>query len=204
MAQRLAGRRLLVVGAGQQTYGMPDPPIGIGSAICELASLEGAADVLGGLDALALNTGIATGNRLADTTPEDWDRTMAVNVRAHFLALRAALDILMPGSAVTITSSTAASSASTDTAMFRSTRSSYHHPPPPIRVPGAHPSARRPSECGRAPRWAADTRTPGSLRDIRASQLSGSPSPCGNPGGQGHHEGSSPTVDVPRVGSALV
>lgn len=159
VAQRLAGRRLLVIGAGQQTYGLPDPPKGIGGAICELASLEGAvvavadidadaaqvtvdriaraggiahalrgdasdpddatrlieeaAGVLGGLDALALNTGIATGNRLAGTTPDDWDRTMAVNVRAHFLALRAALDILVPGSAVTITSSTAARAVTT-------------------------------------------------------------------------------------------
>ncbi len=157
--QRLAGRRLLVIGGGQQTYDLPEPPIGIGRAICELAALEGAdvavadidaaaaqltidsitecggaahlvqgdasepeaatrilcaaADCLGGLDALVLNTGIAAGNKLTGTTPADWDRVMAVNVRAHFLALQAALNILEPRSAITITSSTAARAVTT-------------------------------------------------------------------------------------------
>ncbi len=157
--QRLSGRRLLVIGGGQQTYGLPDPPLGIGRAICELAALEGAhvavadidpaaaeltadeivnaggtahivhgdasdasdvsrmildaADALGGIDALALNTGIASGNHLSGTSVADWDRVMSVNVRSHFLALQVALDILEPGSAVTITSSTAARAVTT-------------------------------------------------------------------------------------------
>ena len=151
---QLAGRRLLVVGGGQQDYGQHDPPIGIGRAISLLAAREGAtvavadldlaaaretaeritaeggtavalagdaadteqsartitdaADALGGLDALVLNTGIAYGLGLAGTSASDWDKVLAVNVRAHFLALQAALPILTPGGAVTMTSSTAA------------------------------------------------------------------------------------------------
>jgi NAD(P)-dependent dehydrogenase (short-subunit alcohol dehydrogenase family) len=33
---------LLVIGGGQQTYGLPDAPIGIGRAVCMLAAREGA------------------------------------------------------------------------------------------------------------------------------------------------------------------
>jgi len=150
----LAGRRLLVVAGGQQTYGQTDPPTGIGRAISLLAAREGAAvavadidhdaaqatvdritaeggtghavagdasdpgdagriltdaaNVLGGLDAMTLNTGIAAGLGLTQTTCADWDRVMAVNVRAHFLALQAAVTVLEPGGAITLTSSTAA------------------------------------------------------------------------------------------------
>lgn len=150
----LAGRRLLVIGGGQQDYGQPDPPIGIGRAICVLAAREGAhvavadldpnaarstvehiiavggiafafagdasdpahvdrivddaAAALGGLDALAINTGIAAGVGLTGTTPADWQRVFDVNVHAHFLALRAALPVIEPGGAITLTSSTAA------------------------------------------------------------------------------------------------
>lgn len=151
---RLTDRSLLVIGGGQQTYGLVDPPLGIGRAICELAAAEGArvavADIdraaaqitvdqittrgaeayalcgdaadpddarrimveaierLGGLNLLVLNTGIAGGNGLEGTTAADWDRVMAVNVRSHFLALQAASELLEPGGAVTLTSSTAA------------------------------------------------------------------------------------------------
>ncbi|MCW2672426.1 MAG: oxidoreductase [Frankiales bacterium] len=39
---RLQGRRLIVLGAGQQTYGQADPPVGHGRAISVLAAREGA------------------------------------------------------------------------------------------------------------------------------------------------------------------
>lgn len=156
---RLVGRRLLVVGGGQQAYGQDDPPIGIGRASCVLAAREGAtvavadldlaaaqgtadliaeeggtavalagdaadpadsarivtdaAGALGGLDALVVNTGIAYGLGLTGTSAADWDRVMAVNVRAHFLILQAAMAVLEPGAAVTLTSSTAARVVST-------------------------------------------------------------------------------------------
>jgi NAD(P)-dependent dehydrogenase (short-subunit alcohol dehydrogenase family) len=47
---RLRGRRVLVVGAGRETYGMPDPPVGNGQAISRLAAREGAAVACADLD----------------------------------------------------------------------------------------------------------------------------------------------------------
>jgi NAD(P)-dependent dehydrogenase (short-subunit alcohol dehydrogenase family) len=47
---RLAGRRILVVGAGRETYDMPDPPVGNGQAISRLAAREGAAVACADLD----------------------------------------------------------------------------------------------------------------------------------------------------------
>ena len=49
----LSGRRLLVVGGGQQTYGIPDAPIGIGRAICVLAAREGARVAVADIDPAA-------------------------------------------------------------------------------------------------------------------------------------------------------
>ena len=46
----LTGRRVLVVGGGQQTYDLPDAPIGIGRATSVLAAREGAAVVVADLD----------------------------------------------------------------------------------------------------------------------------------------------------------
>ncbi|HXY43814.1 MAG TPA: SDR family NAD(P)-dependent oxidoreductase [Acidimicrobiales bacterium] len=150
----LAGRRILVVGAGQQAGPGPDSPMGNGRAISVLAAREGAsvgcwdreeesaratsrlvaqegspavvvvadasdpdackeavslaAEGLGGLDGLVLNIGIGRGRGLAETTVDDWDTTFAVNVRAHFLACRAAVPLMAPGSAVVFISSVAA------------------------------------------------------------------------------------------------
>jgi len=55
MAQgRLAGRRVLVVGAGQQDHGIADPPIGNGRAISVLFAREGASIALADVDAASL------------------------------------------------------------------------------------------------------------------------------------------------------
>jgi NAD(P)-dependent dehydrogenase (short-subunit alcohol dehydrogenase family) len=151
---RLEGRRVLVVGGGQQTYGMEDPPVGNGRAIsvtcaregasvavadidlaaaeetAELARAEGdgkvhalAADAsdeqavvdmigrteeaLGGLDGLVLNVGIGAGIGLQNTSVEDWDRVMAVNVRAHFLGLKHGLPRMGPGASAVLIGSLA-------------------------------------------------------------------------------------------------
>jgi NAD(P)-dependent dehydrogenase (short-subunit alcohol dehydrogenase family) len=150
---RLAGRRLLVVGAGTRHTDDPDAPIGNGRAIATLAAREGAkvacadrdeaaalataelitaaggsaevlvADVtrpedcaavvagaearLGALDGLVLNVGIGEGRRLEGTSVEDWDRTFAVNVRAHFLVCQAAVPNLAERAAVVFISSIA-------------------------------------------------------------------------------------------------
>jgi NAD(P)-dependent dehydrogenase (short-subunit alcohol dehydrogenase family) len=141
--ERLAGRRVLVVGGGQQDHGLPDPPIGNGRAMSVLFGREGAAvavadidrasaeataalvraegaevavlvedasteegvsalvagarDALGGLDALVLNIGTAAGLGLRGTSAEDWDRTLAVNLRSQFLGCKHGLAAMADG-----------------------------------------------------------------------------------------------------------
>ena len=73
---------------------------------CERIVAE-AEQALGGLDGLVLNIGIAVGARLAGTDAEAWDRTFAVNLRAHFLIARAALPRLASGSGLVFISSIA-------------------------------------------------------------------------------------------------
>jgi NAD(P)-dependent dehydrogenase (short-subunit alcohol dehydrogenase family) len=51
---RLAGRRILIVGAGQQDHGVEDPPIGNGRAISVLFAREGANLALADVDASSL------------------------------------------------------------------------------------------------------------------------------------------------------
>jgi NAD(P)-dependent dehydrogenase (short-subunit alcohol dehydrogenase family) len=149
----MAGRRVLVVGGGQQSHGVEDPPMGNGRAIALVCAREGAAvavaDIdlrsaqetvdlvrkeggvgaalaadatdepsvvgmveaaeraLGGLDGLVLNPGIAAGLGLRNTTVEDWDRVMAVNLRAHFLGLKHALPRMARGGAAVLIGSLA-------------------------------------------------------------------------------------------------
>lgn len=69
--------------------------------------VDDAARALGGLDGLVLNVGIGRGFRLGGTSAEDWDAAFAVNVRAHFLAARAAVDRFDPGSSIVFVSSVA-------------------------------------------------------------------------------------------------
>lgn len=71
------------------------------------AMVSEAAQLLDGLDALVLNVGIGRGRGLAKTTAADWDLVFAVNLRAHFLALQAAMPVLDDGSAVVLISSIA-------------------------------------------------------------------------------------------------
>ncbi len=66
-----------------------------------------AAEVLGGLDALVCNVGIGVGAGLEGTSVDEWDTVMAVNVRAHFLTLKAALPLMPEGSAAVLVSSVA-------------------------------------------------------------------------------------------------
>jgi NAD(P)-dependent dehydrogenase (short-subunit alcohol dehydrogenase family) len=53
----------------------------------------------GRLDGVVVNVGIGRGAGLAGTSPEDWDATMAVNLRGHFLVARAAVEALGSGEA---------------------------------------------------------------------------------------------------------
>jgi NAD(P)-dependent dehydrogenase (short-subunit alcohol dehydrogenase family) len=142
-ASRLKGRRILVVGGGQQDYDLDEPPIGNGRAMSVLFGREGAAvavadlnaesaeataelvrsegataeaivadaadeqasaamfesatKALGALDGLVMNVGIGGGLGIAGTSAEDWDRVMAVNLRAHFLGCKHGLAAMREG-----------------------------------------------------------------------------------------------------------
>lgn len=52
--ERLSGRKILVVGAGQQSYGIEDPPVGNGRAVSRLLAREGALLALADIDADAV------------------------------------------------------------------------------------------------------------------------------------------------------
>jgi 3-oxoacyl-[acyl-carrier protein] reductase len=54
-------------------------------------AVEVATRSFGGLDVLVQNAGIYPWQLIEETSPEDWDRVMAVNLRGCFLAARAAL-----------------------------------------------------------------------------------------------------------------
>lgn len=73
---------------------------------CERAVDEAVA-ALGGLDGIVLNVGIGGGLRLEGTTPEIWDRVLAVSVRSHFLIARRALPMLPEGASIVFVSSVA-------------------------------------------------------------------------------------------------
>jgi NAD(P)-dependent dehydrogenase (short-subunit alcohol dehydrogenase family) len=51
---RLAGRKILVVGAGQQNYDLEDPPVGNGRAVSRLLTREGAHVAIADLDSAAV------------------------------------------------------------------------------------------------------------------------------------------------------
>jgi NAD(P)-dependent dehydrogenase (short-subunit alcohol dehydrogenase family) len=152
--ERLAGRRILVVGAGTRKVDGMEHAVGNGRAIAMLAAREGAAvacadlvedsakatadainaeggeahvlvadvgdataceqlvadssDLLTGLDGIVFNVGILSPFGLAGTSPEDWDRVFAVNVRAHGLIAAAALPVLADGSSMVFMSSMSA------------------------------------------------------------------------------------------------
>lgn len=150
---RLAGRRVLVVGAGTRSSPDPDAPLGNGRAISLLAASEGAevvcadisreaaeataalivdsggvahalvgdvsephdcgrlvgdsTELLGGLDGLVTNVGIAVGRDLAGTSSEQWDLVLSTNLRAHALLSAAALEVMGESASIVMISSIA-------------------------------------------------------------------------------------------------
>ena len=92
------GARLVIadveVEAGQATAAELGA-VFIRTDISQLADAEAAVALAlttyGGLDILVQNAGIYPWQLLENTTPDDWDRVMAVNLRGSFVAARAAL-----------------------------------------------------------------------------------------------------------------
>ena len=69
---------------------------------------ERAAEAMGGLDGAVMNVGIGAGFAIRGTSAEDWDRVMAVNLRAHFLGCKNALATMGDGGAIVLMGSIAA------------------------------------------------------------------------------------------------
>ncbi len=91
-AGTLAGRRILIVGAGQQDHGLEDPPIGNGRAMSVLFAREGAALALADVDAASLEAteALARGEG-ADCVSVLADAAEEAGIEAMFERGRAAL-----------------------------------------------------------------------------------------------------------------
>jgi len=93
------------------TLGLPDRTLALHCDVADAdrvtAALERVADGFGRLDALVNNAGIAIFKPLLETTPEEWARTLAVNLTGPFLCTQAAAPLMREsggGSIVNVTS----------------------------------------------------------------------------------------------------
>lgn len=69
------------------------------------ALIDGAQDVLGRIDVLINNAGIATKETFLEITPQTWDRTLAVNLRGMFLVAQSGAGAMLsrePGGGVIV------------------------------------------------------------------------------------------------------
>jgi NAD(P)-dependent dehydrogenase (short-subunit alcohol dehydrogenase family) len=76
--------------------------VSVDRAVAEVAARTGP------LHGLVLNVGMAAGMGLDGTSPDTWDQVFAVNVRSHFLVVRALAPHLADGGSVVFASSVAA------------------------------------------------------------------------------------------------
>lgn len=102
IADRLAadGASIVVADAlddGADTLGFPFVRCDIGTAAGAETAVAAATDGFGRLDILVQNAGIYPWTLIEDTTPEEWDAVLGVNLRGCFLAARAALAPMRAG-----------------------------------------------------------------------------------------------------------
>ncbi|MBL8559577.1 MAG: SDR family oxidoreductase [Hyphomonadaceae bacterium] len=80
----------------------------IASPVAVMEMVGTAAQALGGLDGLALNVGVGVGALgLEGANADDWDKTLAINLRGPMLCCRAALPHMSEGGAIVFISSIA-------------------------------------------------------------------------------------------------
>ncbi len=92
---------------------------------CETLVQE-AAEALGGLDALVVNPGIGWGLGIGGTSTSDWDTVMAVNLRAPFLAIKAALPLLSDGGSIVLVGSLAGDLAGSGIPSYDTSKAALH------------------------------------------------------------------------------
>ena len=113
---------------------------------CERLVAEASA-ALGSLDGLVLNVGIGMGRGLAGTDSQTWDDVFAVNLRSHFLIVRAALPLMEDGAVVFI-GSLAGIRPGTFSPSYDASKAGFDRAVPPHRL-GGQP-ARGAGQRGRA------------------------------------------------------
>ncbi|WP_433448339.1 SDR family NAD(P)-dependent oxidoreductase [Streptomyces sp. CA-142005] len=77
---------------------------------------------LGALDALVVNVGIGLGAGLADTSPQQWERVLSLNLGAPFLAAKYGLPAIADGGSIVFVGSVAALRAATDSPAYDSSK----------------------------------------------------------------------------------
>ncbi|MFG3114245.1 SDR family NAD(P)-dependent oxidoreductase [Streptomyces sp. NPDC048197] len=77
---------------------------------------------LGGLDAMVVNVGIGLGSGLANTSPQEWERVMSLNLDAPFLAAKYGLPELADGGAIVLIGSVAGLRAATGSPAYDSSK----------------------------------------------------------------------------------
>ena len=86
--------------------------LGVAFARCDVSSSDDVAALaetvrerFGGLDVLYNNAGVIVGKPLVETTDEEWEQVVGVNLRGTFLTMRALVPLIRPGGSVVNTSS---------------------------------------------------------------------------------------------------
>ncbi|MFI1168905.1 SDR family NAD(P)-dependent oxidoreductase [Streptomyces sp. NPDC020801] len=77
---------------------------------------------LGALDALVVNVGIGLGTGLADTSPQEWERVLSLNLSAPFLAARYGLPTVTDGGSIVFVGSVAGLRAATNSPAYDSSK----------------------------------------------------------------------------------
>ncbi|GGN49547.1 oxidoreductase [Streptomyces albiflavescens] len=77
---------------------------------------------LGALDALVVNVGIGLGTGLADTSPQQWERVLSLNLSAPFLAAKYGLPAIADGGSIVFVGSVAGLRAATNSPAYDSSK----------------------------------------------------------------------------------